>query len=419
MIDPHNFYLASVVSQATFALTLALLAWTDRRSRGLVWLAAACGLHLVAILLLPLWRGTGRWVPEAASASLLILIFFLIHVGLRLFITRRKLRLVPVVLPVGAGMVLVAVSAPLSTLWSMQLARAGAVVIMAITINMLWRARIAALRGPARAAAALLITISVLFLFRLPLEPLRTAPPVLLLARDATMLCTTLLALSFIAMFVAESKRRLHDETRLDALTGLRNRRAMEEMAAHGVGVAARTGRPLTLLMMDLDSFKLLNDTWGHSLGDRALRAVGGVLLTIMGGDDTVARMGGEEFAVLLPGRSVTMAQAVAERIRGTVAGLRLNEGERLASFTVSIGVGALHAGETDWTEMLRRSDVALYRAKREGRNRVVVCAEATQTAPERGAAGTGERRNRSAAAERTVRLAEVREPSQSSAMLR
>jgi diguanylate cyclase (GGDEF)-like protein len=190
------------------------------------------------------------------------------------------------------------------------------------------------------------------------------------------MVSVTLLVFSFVGMFVAESKRRLHDETRIDSLTGLRNRRAMEEIAQHEVGVSLHTGRALAMLMMDVDHFKRLNDTWGHGLGDRALRAIGGVLLTVTGADDRVMRMGGEEFAVLLPGYDMDSAARVAERLRATVEGLRLSENDEIASFTISIGVGVWREGERGWTDMLRRADVALYRAKREGRNRVVTCAD-------------------------------------------
>jgi diguanylate cyclase (GGDEF)-like protein len=202
------------------------------------------------------------------------------------------------------------------------------------------------------------------------------------LGHDAMMVCVTLLGFSFIGMFVAETKRRLHEETRLDPLTGLRNRRAFEEMAQREVQLAMREDHPLTLLMMDLDHFKKLNDTWGHALGDRALRAFGGVLLTVTGSSDAVARLGGEEFAVLLPGRSARSALAVAERLRATVESLHLSEGEELVRFTVSVGLSSLRRGEETLDAMLRRADRALYEAKRDGRNRVMLADAASHPRP-------------------------------------
>jgi two-component system chemotaxis family response regulator WspR len=195
--------------------------------------------------------------------------------------------------------------------------------------------------------------------------------------RELTMFEISLLAFSFLALYLAECNCRLHQETRLDALTGLPNRRAMEERAALQVRFAERTRTPLTLLMMDLDAFKALNDTWGHVVGDRALRAVGSVLLTAaVGTRYTVARLGGEEFAVLLPGHSLSAAQVLAEHLRSTIAAIIVPEDGCQVSVTASIGVAAWEAGESTWTDMLHRADTALYRAKREGRNRVVLFTE-------------------------------------------
>ncbi len=412
-------YLAGLFSQASFALTLALLAWSDRRSRGLVWLAGACGLQLMSTFLRAAWRGSTPWLLDAAIGCLLMLMFFFVYLGLRPFVTRRKLTSTAGPVAVSTCMAAVLAVAPLSALWSQQLAQLGAVAIMVVTVVMLWKTRIAGLRRTARLTAALLTGTAIMFLLRVVLDARAANTRLGFFAHYGSMFCATLLALSFIAIFVAETKRRLHDETRLDPLTGLRNRRAMEEMAAQHVRLTESTGRPLALLMMDLDCFKLLNDTWGHSLGDRALRAVGGVLLTMTSGEDMVARMGGEEFAVLLPGRTITAAHTIAERLRATVAGLRLNEGDCLASFTVSIGVGILHAGETTWTEMLRRADIALYRAKREGRNRVVLCAEATGEQQHAAAEAGGWKRRTSAppAAMRAVR--DATERTEPRAMLR
>jgi diguanylate cyclase (GGDEF)-like protein len=144
-------------------------------------------------------------------------------------------------------------------------------------------------------------------------------------------------------------------------------------MIQREVQLASRDNTPLTLLMMDLDHFKQLNDTWGHALGDRALRTFGGVLLTVTGTHDAVARLGGEEFAILLPGRSARSALSLAERLRATVEGLRLSEGEELVHFTVSIGLSSLKPGEAGFEPMLRRADRALYKVKRSGRNRVLL----------------------------------------------
>jgi diguanylate cyclase len=152
----------------------------------------------------------------------------------------------------------------------------------------------------------------------------------------------------------------------------------MEERAAEQLKLAARHGRPCALLMVDLDHFKWLNDTWGHNVGDQALLAAGGLLLRSAREIENcnVARMGGEEFAMLLSDSSLAAAHALAEQLCGDMAALRIWVGEEEVGFTASVGVSALKTGETNWMEMLRRADVAMYKAKQEGRNRVMLCTE-------------------------------------------
>ena len=377
-IDPQKIQLAGFVSQASFALTLTLLAWSDRRSRGMVWLAGACGLQLFASLSRNMWNTGIKSLNDAAGSCLLILLFFFVYMGLRWFVVRRKLRSISGPLCVSLSMVVVLAINPFSDSLGLAIARLTALTIMGKTVEMLLNTRFRALRANSRTTATILICVICVVAFRLPIDLhiLSVSATVQTVAKAATMLFATLLLFSFVGLFVAESKRRLHDETRIDSLTGLRNRRAMEETALHEVGVSLNSGRSLAMLMMDVDHFKRLNDTWGHSLGDRALRAIGGVLLTVTGADDRVMRMGGEEFAVLLPGYDMNSAARVAERLRATVEGLRLNENDEIASFTISIGVGVWREGERGWTDMLRRADVALYSAKREGRNREVLCSD-------------------------------------------
>jgi diguanylate cyclase (GGDEF)-like protein len=375
MMDPQTLQLAGFVSQATFALTLTLLAWSDRRSRGMVWLAGACGLQLFGNASRPIWVTSMRSLNDAAGSCLLVLLFFFVYMGLRWFVVRRKLRSIGGPLSVSLAMVAVLAIEPLSPDAALSIARVTVLVLMAKTVLMLLTTRFRGLRTTSRTCAAFLMFLASVVAFRLPIDLhfLHVSAVVENSARAATLISVSLVVFSFVGMFVAESKRRLHDETRLDSLTGLRNRRAMEEIALHEVLVAARTQRPLSLLMMDIDHFKKLNDTWGHGLGDRCLRAIGGVLLTVTGADDRVIRMGGEEFAVILPNHDLESAARIGERLRATVEGLRLAENDDVASFTVSIGVGPWVATEPAWSEMLRRADVALYRAKREGRNRVVI----------------------------------------------
>ena len=158
----------------------------------------------------------------------------------------------------------------------------------------------------------------------------------------------------------------------IDALTGLPNRRYLQEVLA-SVGPRRRAGDRLGALMIDLDHFKRLNDRYGHATGDRVLRSVGERISAAVRADDTPARYGGEEFAVLLRRADPQQAVEVAERIRSHIGDMPLRElgiGEPL---TVSIGVAVAESHVTDPTALLQSADEALYRAKRNGRDRVVL----------------------------------------------
>jgi len=382
MVDVHTLYLACLVSQATFALTLTLLAWSDRRTKGVVWLAVACAMQFVWTTSRTFGPVRSDGVLEAAGGCLLVVLFSMVYMGFRWFVVRQELqsRVWPIL--VGVSLLLIVALSRIDPFLATVLSRFVGLSIGIGVIVMLWRPRITALRTTARVCALLLASLLLIMIVRMaanrPIERWAAAGKeswLTIYSREATMIGVTLLSFSFIVLFVKETDRRLQEETRTDSLTGLWNRRAMEEASMREVGLAIQNSAPLALLMMDLDCFKDLNDTFGHALGDRALRAVGSVLLTATGSQDQTARMGGEEFAVLLPGRSLEEAAEVAERLRVTIGDLRLHETEYSASVTVSIGVSVLRDGEYGWTEMLCRADDALYRAKRQGRNRVEICA--------------------------------------------
>jgi diguanylate cyclase (GGDEF)-like protein len=162
----------------------------------------------------------------------------------------------------------------------------------------------------------------------------------------------------------------------VDALTGVGNRRSFDKELARCLALARRTHSTLALLMVDVDHFKAVNDRHGHQAGDDYLRAVGGVLArTVRSGEDVASRYGGEEFALLLQSTDADGARVLAERVRQSVEVLRLpNDGAPGGSVTVSIGVAVTDlAGTVAESELVARADRALYRAKREGRNRVVL----------------------------------------------
>jgi diguanylate cyclase (GGDEF)-like protein len=168
-----------------------------------------------------------------------------------------------------------------------------------------------------------------------------------------------------------------------DALTGLPNKRAFTEALARDVARAARSGTPLSLIVVDVDHFKKVNDTWGHQTGDVALAKVGEVLRASTRAGDVLGRWGGEEFVVLLPGSDREGGRVVAERVRVALEKAVIVGPKGKLSVTASFGVAVLTGPMDAGSDLVARADEALYAAKHAGRNRVVV-APSTTTPPER-----------------------------------
>jgi diguanylate cyclase (GGDEF)-like protein/PAS domain S-box-containing protein len=183
---------------------------------------------------------------------------------------------------------------------------------------------------------------------------------------------------------VAELNRRLSEQNEAlqklattDALTGLANRRVLIVTGEGEFRRGARQGQPLSLLILDIDHFKRVNDSWGHPAGDAVLCAVANLCHgRFRQGTDVAARIGGEEFAILMPATGHEEAMQVAERLRRSIADLRVDIGDGVtASCTVSIGVATVLPEKmptTDFDTLLVRTDRALYRAKDGGRNRIM-----------------------------------------------
>jgi len=166
------------------------------------------------------------------------------------------------------------------------------------------------------------------------------------------------------------ARKTAEDLARTDSLTGLQNRRAFSEAGSIAVDYCRRHQLPVTVLQLDLDHFKSINDTFGHAAGDEALRAFGQLLRESLRSSDVCGRLGGEEFAVVLPHTPANEARIVAEKLRVACSQIAIDfAGERFG-FTVSVGVAS---GSYDLEALLGRADEAMYQAKLDGRNRIEV----------------------------------------------
>lgn len=181
--------------------------------------------------------------------------------------------------------------------------------------------------------------------------------------------------------FLLMSRERAEEATRhlamYDALTELANRRALTESAERELARARREGRPLGVLMLDIDHFKRVNDRHGHQTGDEVLREFAARASGCLRGMDLLGRWGGEEFCAILPGARAAAAAAAAERIRAAIAAAPMAGG--LVPVTVTIGVAVSRPADDGLDELLGRADAALYEGKAAGRNRVVAAVDLPQ----------------------------------------
>jgi len=172
----------------------------------------------------------------------------------------------------------------------------------------------------------------------------------------------------FVVARVRKTQLQLHDLATHDALTRVLNARSFTEQVTHELERTRRYKRPMTLLYLDLDNFKAVNDTHGHQTGDAVLRLVADAIRRAVRQADVVGRLGGDEFAVLMPETDTEEADAVAQRLTAGLAGTFRGS----PAVTASVGIVSSSATTADAEDVIRSADLAMYEAKRTGKNRVV-----------------------------------------------
>jgi diguanylate cyclase (GGDEF)-like protein len=180
-------------------------------------------------------------------------------------------------------------------------------------------------------------------------------------------------AFGFMSLTTAKLRVELLWRAQVDELTGLLNRWALKRVAMREIQRCRRLDGSLAVVMLDLDGLKAVNDSKGHSCGDVVLQAVAGVLQETVRGHDSVARMGGDEFCILLPETSLAEAVTVAERLRTEIHDMTVRYRGETVRPRASLGVASSEVCGLAWQSLMDLSDAAMYRAKREGRNKVLV----------------------------------------------
>lgn len=164
-----------------------------------------------------------------------------------------------------------------------------------------------------------------------------------------------------------------HELANTDVLTFLPNRRKIISSLQEEVIRSNRYGAPLSISILDLDHFKKVNDTYGHTAGDEVLRNVAARLRTHIRHPDTIGRYGGEEFLIVLPNSQMQAAAEQASRLCQQVRNLQIDVNETILSVTISVGIAQFRMGQENWEEFLHRADEAMYQAKDQGRDRWAV----------------------------------------------
>jgi diguanylate cyclase (GGDEF)-like protein len=368
--------MVAVFVTAILGALLLLASRRDRSSLALVWWGIGYILGGMSFALLAL-RGL---IPDVVSIeianALLLLCYSFILAGARAFGGRQT--------PVTVFLI-----APLIWLTAMTVPSIAAniearvvvvsslqVTIVALVAFEFWRGRAEPLlsRWPAIFLLAfhmVTLTLRMIVAQVTPImmpEDLFRSPAFAVMA-FGSVLYTITLAFVLLSMSKERSELRHKIAALVDPLTGLANRRSFMLDAENAIARRASRSEPFAVLLADLDHFKTVNDAFGHAVGDKVLTVFADVLERSVAPLDLVGRIGGEEFALLLPGKTEAEAAAIAERMRVAFADAALELDGHAVSATVSFGVAA--SGVGDLTGLLARADRALYAAKEQGRNRV------------------------------------------------
>jgi diguanylate cyclase (GGDEF)-like protein len=380
-MDYGTFFFSNIATVIVFAACITLLAWYNRRVKGMAWFAGGLILGLVKLILQGL---DGKMPPVLSSmvANEIYLISFMMQLmGLRWFVMRKPMRSrwpwIAIALVVTAYTVLYLEKIP----YSGNVTNLSFIVVCGASAWILIKHGQAPFIAVSRVSAVILCGEGCVAVYRAALTNLHYMRPwETLHAQTDPRWLYSLAGMAFLATFmvmcylwflVTELERELAEQARTDYLTGALNRRAMEEAVLREVSRSIRYHHPLCMVMIDIDNFKHLNDSRGHAAGDCALQAFAREVKAILRRPDLLARTGGDEFSILLPDTPASVGKTAAERVRRAIEALEVPFETGPIKFTVSAGVAELDPAQGNWEEMMQRADEAMYEIKQHGRNSV------------------------------------------------
>jgi diguanylate cyclase (GGDEF)-like protein len=373
---------------AFLALLIGLLLFAVRRQfasalqPSLTWWILAMLVHPVGFLLIGLRSVVSDWSSMVLSNTLIAMSFAAFAISLRLFNGSPQRR--------GRLYALVAATVAIAAWYSIfdpdEGLRIGATsMLFALLLGS--SARSIYRKGAERTVTghitgsmflvgtAVMAWRGVTYLFFPETVPYSTfsTNPLQVAAYSAGGLLPVVSTIGFLLMCTEFNQRELARAASLDYLTGICNRRAIEDLATRSIAAARRHGIPMAMMIVDVDHFKRINDEFGHQAGDVALVETVKRIRDSLRSEDLVGRLGGEEFVAIMPSTDAASALAAAERMRQSFAGSPMLIGDRELLITVSIGVAVLDAQDQVYSHLLRRADRAMYAAKTAGRNKVML----------------------------------------------
>lgn len=383
-MDYGTFFFTNIASVTVFTVCIGLLAFYNRQVMGMRWLAAGQVAGLAKLILQSL---EGHAPPELTSmmvSELYLLSFGLQLMGLRWFVVRQPFRSrrswVAAVILFAVFSVVYSALFIARIPYSINLINIPMVVLCFVSAWMLWTRGKGQFIAVSRVTAVILCQQGGVAAYRAILTNLSYARPWArwhahtdprwLYSLAAAAFLATFMVMCELWFLVTELQNELAVQARTDPLTQALNRRAMEKAALSEIARSNRSGQALSMIAIDIDRFKLLNDTRGHAAGDRALEALVCRLRSILRQQDCIARTGGEEFAILLPETEELAALAVAERLRQAVEELEIPFETGPIKITICAGVAQFDPA-AGWEGMMKVADSAMYEAKRAGRNRI------------------------------------------------
>jgi diguanylate cyclase (GGDEF)-like protein len=389
----YPIYVANFLLVGCYTIALWLISITNRKLQGMQLLAWAYSSAFVAVLIAGVGLPKSHWFVHALSPELLLLGFTLLHYCYLNFVGRRPQRLwgwIALLVFGLAGFIYYGME-PQRALDRAVFTAALLGFQTGLSAYVLLRYSDRSIKVPARTMALVYISFTIRSLGRcLWIMHYHVMPEAMpgwwqqVSGAAAYLLLNAFTPLGYLWMAATRLQGELESLSSTDSLTGALNRRAFDEIGNHELERSLRYDLPMSVVAIDVDHFKMLNDGFGHAGGDRVLIELADAMRSLLRSSDHLGRFGGDEFMLLLPATGPAGARDLAERLRERIDAILVEFGSDHIEVHASFGVATVEAGRPSdadanaWETLLHRADAALYRAKEGGRNRVETAADAT-----------------------------------------